>query len=62
MRLSVICTPAIYSCKKNTTKQDYQLIMVDGFGNSDFVMICDYSRVLHEKEIDEKVQTHAGNI
>ena len=33
---------------------DYQLVMIDGFGNSDFIKICDYSRFFLKKKLIRK--------
>jgi hypothetical protein len=44
------------------TKHDYQLIMVDGFGNSDFVMICDFSRFFTKKKLIRKFRRMLVNL
>ena len=33
---------------------DYQLVMIDGYGNSDFIKICDYSRFFLKKKLMRK--------
>lgn len=33
---------------------DYELIMVDGFGNSDFLKVCDYSKFFTKKKLMRK--------
>ena len=33
---------------------DYHLVMIDGYGNSDFIKICDYSRFFLKKKLMRK--------
>lgn len=33
---------------------DYKLVLIDGFGNSDLIKICDYSRVFLKHKLDRK--------
>ena len=39
---------------QKSSAEDYQLIMIDGFGNSDFIKVCDYSRFLFKKKLVRK--------
>ena len=41
---------------------EHKLIMIDGFGNSDFVMICDYSRFFTKKKLMRKFKRMLTNI
>lgn len=36
------------------SESDYDLKIIDGFGNSDFVKICDYSKYFLKKKLDRK--------
>ena len=47
---------------QKNTKQDYHLIMVDGFGNSDFVMICDFSKFFTKKKLIRKFRRMLVNL
>ena len=39
---------------QKSSADDYQLVMIDGFGNSDFIKICDYSRFFLKKKLVRK--------
>lgn len=42
--------------------QEYEIIMIDGFGNSDFIKICDYSRYFMKKKLIRKFKRMLVNI
>lgn len=44
------------------SKEDFSLIMIDGFGNSDFVKICDYSSYFQKKKLVRKFQRLLTNM
>ncbi|MGJ8671435.1 YrbL family protein [Rubritalea sp.] len=44
------------------SKTDYELWIIDGFGNSDFVRICDYSRFLLNKKLIRKFNSLCNSI
>ena len=39
---------------QKSSADNYQLVMIDGFGNSDFIKICDYSRFFLKKKLMRK--------
>ena len=40
---------------KEMQNGDYELILIDGFGNSDFIKICDYSRHFLKLKLNRKL-------
>ena len=39
---------------QKSSADNYHLVMIDGFGNSDFIKICDYSRFFLKKKLIRK--------
>lgn len=39
---------------KKSSAENYNLVMIDGFGNSDFIKICDYSHFFLKKKLIRK--------
>lgn len=44
------------------SEEDFDLIMIDGFGNSDFIKICDYSAYFQKKKLIRKFQRMLTNM
>lgn len=42
--------------------KDFNLIMIDGFGNSDFIKMCDYSAYFQKKKLVRKFQRLLSNL
>lgn len=47
---------------RHTTNSDYELWIVDGLGNSDFIKICDISYFFHKKKLMRKFTRFARGI
>ena len=41
---------------QKSSENDYKLVMIDGFGNSDFIKICDYSHFFLKKKLIRKFE------